>query len=71
MTKSSDSTLAARWIAVSQTDSTADPEIVGLIQRSLKGESVSEPGLLRALLSHAEGLAAAACDEPADAEGAG
>ena len=71
MTNSSESTLAARWIAASQSDSSADPDVVRIVQRSLKGESVNESALLRALVSHAETLAAAACGEPYDAEGVG
>ena len=52
-------TLAARWIAASQAEASHDQAVVAIIERSLKGESVNEAALLKALLSHADALAAA------------
>ena len=65
MTNTVESTLAARWIMASRSEASSDPDIVAIVERSLKGESINESALLRGLVSHADALAAAS-REPSD-----
>ena len=70
MTKAFEPTLAVRWIGAAKADSSSDPAIVTIVERSLKGESVNEFALLKALLSHAEASSAESGDH-LDAKAAG